>query len=123
MADGDGFLGDVLEQLFTHAVGEFVDHLWIVTVRVSVLHRATFEGHNIQTSFGQFFGHDRAGPAESDDNCINFFHNGRHAQALSPRMETAGKGYCSLRSTQSMKSARAPGKPIMVQPTMPLLPP
>ena len=123
MANGDGFFGDVLEQLFAHAVGKFVDDLWIVAVWIGVLHRTALQGHNIQAGFGQLFGHDRAGPTETNDYCINFFHNGRHAQALSPRMETAGKGYCSLRSTQSMKSARAPGKPIMVQPIMPLLPP
>jgi len=40
MANRYRLLGDVLEEFFTHAVGQFVDDLGIVAVRVSVLHRA-----------------------------------------------------------------------------------
>ncbi|EJK90595.1 hypothetical protein UUU_21800 [Klebsiella pneumoniae subsp. pneumoniae DSM 30104 = JCM 1662 = NBRC 14940] len=92
MPDGDGAFRQILEQLAADVVGQLINHLRIGAVRPGVAHRAALQRDDVEPRFGQLFGHDRPNPAEADDRDIGFFQYGGHDYALSPLIDTGGKG-------------------------------
>ncbi|MCY1530038.1 hypothetical protein D9M68_652120 [compost metagenome] len=123
VADAHGALRQVLVQLAAGVVGQLVEGVGVGAVGVGVAVLAALQGHHLEARLDQLLGQDRAGPAEADHHRVHVFECRRHAQPLSPEIATGGKGYFSPRWAQSMKSARAPGKPTNFQPTRPRLPP
>ncbi len=119
VADRHGRLRQVEEQLLADVVGQLVDRVRIRAVRIGVAVLAALERDHVQARFGQFLRENRAGPAEADDHRIDMrlFLCGH--QLRSPLIETGPYGYdLPFWLTKSMKSARAPGKPIIFHAAM-----
>jgi hypothetical protein len=100
VADRHRLLGNVDEQLFAHAVGQFVDDLRVAAVRVGILHWPTLQSEYLQAGLGQLLGHDRASPAKANDHRIDFLHDGRHVRPSRRGWKLPGRGRlrCALPS-------------------------
>ncbi len=83
---------EILEQLAADVIGQLIDNLRISAVRPGIAHRAALQRDDVEPRFRQLFGHDRANPAKANDRHIGFFQYGRHDYALSPLIDTGGKG-------------------------------
>ena len=92
VTNGDGAFRQILEQLFADVIGQLIDHLRIRAVRVGIAMRTALQRHHVQARFRQLFRHNGTGPAEADNHRVHFIHYVCHAYALSPRIDTAGKG-------------------------------
>src|SRR5580704_12852882 len=121
--DRDCLLGQRLPQVAAHGVTDLINDAGVFEIRSGVARRTALERDHRQAGVGQRLRHDGAGPAVTDDDGVRAFFLLRH-QSLAPPMATGPYGYLSPAwSIQSVKSARAPGKPIHFQAAMPRLPP
>ena len=73
----------VLHEVVTHHVAQLVADIGHRIVLVGAAHRAALERDHLQPGLGQFLREDAAGPAQPDDDGVDFFQFGRHVVLLS----------------------------------------
>ena len=103
VAEREGGLVRPQEQLVADAVAQFVLHVVRREIGRRVAPRAALDGDDVEPFIGQLVRHDRAGPAEPDDDDIFFGKLARHADlnafgvhSARPVMLTGGSGKRSL---------------------------
>ena len=93
VAHGEGFLLGAQEHLLADGVAQLVGRGGDVEVGGGIAPGAALDGDDVEAGLGEFERHDRAGPAEADDDDVLLGQGGRviwDAAWLRPARLTAG---------------------------------
>jgi hypothetical protein len=82
VADGDGVARGVLHQVMTHDVAQFVANVGQRIIIFARTRCAALKRDHLQAGFRQFLGENAAGPAQPDDDDIDFLEFGGHGLPL-----------------------------------------